>query len=36
MFVREDGLYISSSHFLNPNFSDDILSFQRFDLVRNE
>ncbi|GHT27644.1 hypothetical protein AGMMS49574_00480 [Bacteroidia bacterium] len=34
MFIREDGLYISSSHYLNPEFSDDILSFQRFDLVK--
>lgn len=34
MFIREDGLYISSSHFMNPNYSDDILSFQRFELVQ--
>lgn len=34
MFVREDGLYISTSHFMNPNYSDDILSFQRVDLSR--
>ena len=35
MFVRKDGLYISSSHFMNSNYSDDILCFQRFDLVEN-
>lgn len=33
MFIREDGLYISNSHYMNPNFSDDILSFVRFNLV---
>lgn len=33
MLIREDGLYISDSHYMNPNFSDDILSFKRFDLV---
>lgn len=32
MFVRKDGLYISNSHFMNPDFNDDVLSFQRFDL----
>lgn len=32
MFVRKDGLYISSSHFMNPEYSDDLLTFQRFDL----
>lgn len=36
MFIREDGLYISDSHYMNPAFSDDILSFQRFDLVEKE
>ncbi len=34
MFIRHDGLYISSSHPLNPEFSDDLLSFHRFDLVK--
>lgn len=34
MFIREDGLYISDSHYLNPNYSDDILSFRRFELVK--
>jgi hypothetical protein len=33
MFVREDGLYISDSHYLNPEFSDDELSFRRFVLT---
>lgn len=36
MFIREGGLYISDSHYMNPAFSDDILSFQRFDLVEKE
>ncbi|MDH6342629.1 hypothetical protein M2480_002759 [Parabacteroides sp. PFB2-12] len=35
MFVREDGLYISNSHYMNPAYSDDILSFDRFELVKN-
>jgi hypothetical protein len=35
MFIREDGLYISNSHFMNPEYSDDVLSFRRFDLVKN-
>lgn len=33
MLVRPEGLYISESHYLNPQFSDDILSFRRFELV---
>lgn len=32
MIIREDGLYISDSHYMNPDFSDDVLSFKRFDL----
>ncbi|CAK7044219.1 MAG: hypothetical protein PARBB_02238 [Parabacteroides distasonis] len=32
MFIREDGLYISDSHFLNSDFSDDELRFHRFEL----
>jgi len=32
MFVREDGLYLSASHFMNPQYSDDRLVFHRFDL----
>lgn len=34
MFIREDGLYISDSHVMNPNYSDDVLSFLRFDLKK--
>lgn len=33
MFVRPEGLYISDSHYLSPQFSDDILSFRMFELV---
>lgn len=33
MLVRPEGLYISDSHYLNPRFSDDILSFRKFELV---
>jgi hypothetical protein len=32
-FVREDGLYLSASHFMNPDYSDDLLVFHRFDLI---
>nr|WP_321521698.1 hypothetical protein [uncultured Macellibacteroides sp.] len=35
MFVREDGLYISESHYLNSDYNDDVLSFRKFDLVEN-
>lgn len=31
-FVREDGLYISTSHFMNPNYNDDLLEFERISL----
>lgn len=34
MIILEDGLYISDSHYLNPNFNDDILSFRKFELVK--
>lgn len=34
MFIRHDGLYISDSHPLNPEYSDDVLSFRRFDLTK--
>lgn len=34
IFIREDGIYISNSHFMNPEFSDDILSFHKFELKR--
>lgn len=33
MLVRPEGLYISDSHYLNPRFNDDILSFRKFELV---
>ena len=36
MFICEDGLYISASHFMNPEFSDDVLLFHRFDLVKSQ
>ena len=33
MFIRPEGLYISDSHCLNPQFNDDILSFRLWKLV---
>lgn len=33
MFVHPEGLYISDSHYLNPRFNDDILSFRKYELV---
>ena len=33
MFIRPEGLYISDSHCLNPQFNDDILSFRLWELV---
>ncbi|MDR1200894.1 MAG: DUF4221 domain-containing protein [Tannerellaceae bacterium] len=36
MFIREDGLYISCNHYLNPEYSDDVISFIRFNLVKNK
>lgn len=35
ILIMKDGIYISSSHYMNPNFSDDRLSFVRFDLINN-
>lgn len=32
-FVLEDGLYLSTNHIKNPGYSDDLLTFQRIDLV---
>ena len=32
MFIREDGLYISGSHVKNPNYDDDWLTFDCFQL----
>jgi hypothetical protein len=34
MFVEEEGLYICDSHYKNPNFDENILSFQCFELVK--
>ena len=31
-FIREDGLYLSTSHYKNPTFSDDVLQFERIEL----
>ena len=36
LFIREDGLYISSSHPMNPQYDDDYLNFQRFDLAKKD
>lgn len=33
MFICEDGVYISDSHFKNPAYDEDRLSFVRFELV---
>lgn len=33
IFVDEDGLYICENHILNPNYSDDVCPFRRFELV---
>ena len=35
-FIREDGLYISTSHFMREDYSDDWLRFQRIELVKNK
>lgn len=32
--VLEDGLYLSTSHIKNPNYSDNELCFQRIDLIK--
>lgn len=34
--VLKDGLYISTNHIKNPNYSEDVLCFQRFELKKNE
>ena len=34
-FIREDGLYISTSHFMREDYSDDWLRFQKFELRNN-
>lgn len=33
-FIREDGLYISTSYVKNPNYDDNKLCFKRFDLIQ--
>lgn len=32
ILILKDGIYISNSHYLNPKFDDNILSFQKFKL----
>lgn len=32
LLILPDGLYLSDSHYMNPDFSDDWLSFQRFEV----
>lgn len=34
MFIREDGLYISDSHYKNSDFEENSLSFRRFELKK--
>jgi hypothetical protein len=34
MFVRKDGLYISTGHFKNPDFDEDKLCFTCFELKK--
>lgn len=34
-FVREDGLYLSVSHFKRDDYSEDTLRFQRLELIQN-
>lgn len=36
LFINKEGLYISSSHSMNPTFNDDILSFHKFELQYHE
>ncbi len=33
-FILEDGLYISLNHIKNPDYSDDVLRFQRFEMEK--
>lgn len=35
ILIMKDGVYISNSHYMNSDFSDDLLSFVRFDLIKN-
>lgn len=34
LFIHEDGIYISNSHYLNPQYSDDKLEFVCFELTK--
>ena len=34
MFVHKNGLYICNNHSMNPNFNEDVLSFQCFELKK--
>ncbi|GHT70444.1 hypothetical protein AGMMS50239_38830 [Bacteroidia bacterium] len=36
LFVHQDGLYICNNHPKNPEFNEDILSFQCFELTKNK
>lgn len=36
MFIDKDGLYISESHFLNPNFNEDIIPLRRFKIIKKK
>ena len=33
LLIREDGVYLSESHFLNPNFDEDKLVLRKFELI---
>lgn len=35
-FIRNDGLYLSTSHIKNPKYSDDELRFERIELVKSK
>lgn len=34
LFIRKDGLYISVSHFKRPDFDENVLCFQKIELVK--
>lgn len=36
ILILKDGLYISNSHYLNPKFDDNVLSFKKFKLSKNK
>lgn len=35
-FIRENGLFLSTSHFMREDYSDDWLRFQRIELKKND